>query len=35
MCTMLEDAEIEAECESHNDYEERVVDDQNDKIFGK
>ena len=26
MCTMLEDAEIEAECESHNDYEMRVIE---------
>ena len=26
MCTMLEDAEIEAECESHNDYEARVIE---------
>ena len=26
MCTMLEDAEIEAECESHKDYEERVIE---------
>ena len=25
MCTMLEDSEIEAECESHNDYEARVI----------
>jgi hypothetical protein len=26
MCTMLEDEEIEAECESHNDYEARVIE---------
>ena len=26
MCTMLEDAEIEAECESHKDYEERIIE---------
>ena len=37
MCTMLEDSEIEAECESHNDYEARVIEKygQNDKLFGK
>ena len=26
MCTMLEDSEIEAECESHNDYEAHVIE---------
>lgn len=26
MCTMLEDAEIKAECESHKDYEVCVIE---------
>lgn len=26
MCIMLEDEEIEAECESYNDYEARVIE---------
>ena len=26
MCTMLEDADIDAECESHNEYEGRVIE---------
>ena len=26
MCTMLEDSEMKAECESHNDYEAHVIE---------